>query len=163
MKNLINICELDYTLDEYYMAKNLSMEARNKINTVDILAMPEKYEDNRFYFAQETINFLKYCKMNEKGYRCDYLADGENIEFLDLHSFDIWMPIIKISSIVLLPIVVNLVSCYVYDKLKGRENEASNVHVSFSVKKDNEEKLIKFDGDVKAFKESFEKIDINKL
>ena len=49
------------------------------------------------------------------------------------------------------------------DKLKGREKEEANVDVTMIVKRKNEEKTIHYHGDAKTFKESFEKIDLNKM
>ena len=63
----------------------------------------------------------------------------------------------------MLPFGINMVSNYIYDKMKGREKEDVNVDVTFLVKRDNEEKYIHYSGDAKTFKESFEKIDLNKM
>ena len=56
-----------------------------------------------------------------------------------------------------------MVSSYIYDKLRGRENEEAKVDVTFIVKRDQEERTIHYSGSAKTFKESFEKIDINKM
>ena len=52
---------------------------------------------------------------------------------------------------------------YIWEKLKGRENEPAKVDVTFLTRKGDEEKYIHYSGDAKTFKESFEKIDLNKM
>ena len=47
--------------------------------------------------------------------------------------------------------------------LKGREKEDTKVDVTFIVKRDGEEKNIRYSGDAKVFKDAFEKIDLNKM
>lgn len=60
-------------------------------------------------------------------------------------------------------IAINLCSDYIKDKLKGREKEDTKVDVTFIVKRDGEEKNIRYSGDAKVFKDAFEKIDLNKM
>ena len=90
------------------------------------------------------------------------MADGD-VKLRSLHSFDIWLPIIWVAAEVLLQIAINVVSNFISDKLKGREKEEANVDVTMIVKRENEEKTIHYHGDAKTFKESFEKIDLNKM
>ena len=73
------------------------------------------------------------------------------------------MPVIWVANMVLLPIAINVVSNYIWEKLKGRENEPAKVDVTFLTRKGDEEKYIHYSGDAKTFKESFEKIDLNKM
>ena len=125
------------------------------------MVLPTKYDDNHFYFAQESINFIKFCR-NSSDKRIDILSDGD-IQVRSLHSFDIWLPVIWVATSVLLPLAINLVSNYIYDKLKGREEEASQVDVTFIVKREEEEKCLHYKGDAKTFKDKFDKIDLNNL
>ena len=43
------------------------------------------------------------------------------------------------------------------------KSASANVDVTFLTKKGDEEKYIHYSGDAKTFKESFEKIDLNKM
>ena len=131
------------------------------MNQNDFMVLPTKYDDNHFYFAQESINFIKFCR-NSSDKRIDILSDGD-IQVRSLHSFDIWLPVIWVATSVLLPLAINLVSNYIYDKLKGREEEASQVDVTFIVKREEEEKCLHYKGDAKTFKDKFDKIDLNNL
>ncbi len=73
------------------------------------------------------------------------------------------MPIIFIAQSVLLPFAINMVSNYIWEKMKGRETENAEVDMTFIVKNGKKEKSIHYKGDAKTFKESFEKIDLNKM
>jgi len=160
-KNII-VKDTEIDFSDYYEQKNISMEVQSKFESANFLAVPYKYEQHEYYFAQETIDFLKFCRSQSPEYSFDVLAE-DDIQIRSLHSFDIWMPVIWVASSVLLPFVINMVSSYIYDKMRGREKEDVNVDVTFLVKRDNEEKYIHYSGDAKTFKESFEKIDLNKM
>ena len=110
----------------------------------------------------ETIDFIKYCRLNDAEHTYDVLADGD-ISVRSLHSFDIWMPVIWVASNILLPFAINMVCNYIAEKRKGREKEETQVDVTFIVKSKGKEKSLHYKGDAVAFKESFEKIDLNDM
>lgn len=162
MDKNIKILNSGTDFNTYFAVNSISEEVQNKLSTTDFLIVPSDYKENEYYFAQESISFIKFCRQNNTENSIDLLADS-NIQIRSLHSFDIWMPVIWIATNALLPIAINLVSEYINDKLKGREKEEANVDVTFIVKRENEEKTIHYSGDAKTFKESFEKIDLNKM
>lgn len=73
------------------------------------------------------------------------------------------MPVIWVASNVLLPLALELISNYIGEKMKGREEEPAKVDVTLLVKNGTKEKSLHYSGDAKAFKEAFEQIDINKM
>lgn len=151
----------EYSLQEYYEKDSLSEECQKKIGTTDILIMPYKYNEE-FYFADETVSFYKFCKSRNVEYNIDILAD-ENVKVRSLHSFDIWMPLIFVATNILLPIAINIVSDYIIQKRKGREDEPCDVDITFKVKHGDDFKELRYKGSAEAFKDNFEKIDINNL
>lgn len=162
MKNDYEIKDVNVEYDDYFKDKSISQETKDKLSIGDIVAVPLRYHDGEYYFAQETINFLKFCRQNDSTHNYDVLADGD-IKVRSLHSFDIWMPIIWVAESVLLPIAINLVCSYILEKRKGHEKEETHVDVTFIVKTKGKEKSIHYKGDAETFKEKFEKIDINKM
>lgn len=162
MDETLKISESTYDLDEYFANERISQSTIEKLNLEGIIAIPNKYAEKEYYFAQETIEFIKYCRENEKEHTVDLLADGD-IKTRSLHSFDIWLPIIWIGTKVLLPVVFNLVSNYIYEKMRGREHEEAKVDVSIIVCEGEKKKEIRYSGDAKTFKEVFGKIDIHNL
>ena len=160
--NTINICDTQLNLNDYYSINSISTKTQDKMSQNDFMVLPTKYDDNHYYFAQESINFIKFCR-NSSDKRIDILSDGD-IQVRSLHSFDIWLPVIWIATNMLLPFAINLVSNYIYDKLKGREeDDEAQVEVTFIIKRKKEEKSLHYKGDAKAFKETFDKIDLNNL
>ncbi|HEK8703706.1 hypothetical protein C3O98_04695 [Clostridioides difficile] len=151
----------EYSLQEYYEKDSLSEECQKKVGTTDILIMPYKYNEE-FYFADETVSFYKFCKSRNVEYNIDILAD-ENVKVRSLHSFDIWMPLIFVATNILLPIAINIVSDYIIQKRKGREDEPCDVDITFKVKHGDDFKELRYKGSAEAFKDNFEKIDINNL
>ena len=162
MANPINILNSNTSFDNYFSTNSISKEAQNKLATTNFVVVPTEYTNNEFYFAQESISFIKFCRQNYPEHTFDILADGD-VQIRSLHSFDIWLPVIYIAEMFLFPLAVNFVYDYIKDKMKGREKEEAKVDVTFIVRRDNEEKTIHYSGDAKTFKESFEKIDINKM
>lgn len=162
MDNNLEIKDSSIDFRDYFESKGISSEVQSKLGTVDILATPTAYEENSYYFAQKTVDFIKFCISTSSEHTFDILAE-DDIQVRSLHSFDIWMPIIWVSSSVLLPFAINMVSNYIWEKLKGREKEPAKVDVTFLSKCGDKEKYIHYSGDAKTFKETFEKIDLNKM
>ncbi len=162
MNNNVKIFSSTTDFNAYFNTNSISEDTRNKFETTDFLVVPSEYKENEYYFAQESISFVKFCRQNNPKNSIDLLADSD-IQIRSLHSFDIWMPVILVAGNILLPIAINLVSDYIKDKLKGREKEDAKVDVTFIVKREDEEKTLHYSGDAKTFKESFEKIDLNKM
>ncbi len=137
-------------------------EAGEVFGKNDCIALPSPYNAQECYYAQETIDFIKYCRESDDDFSIDTLADGD-IESRTLHSFDIFMPILWITSELLLPVAINLVSDFIHDKMKGREHEDANVELSFIVERNNERKMLHYKGPADAFREEFEKVNLNEL
>ena len=162
MNEEMKVCDVQVSYEEYYEKKNISQITQDKLGVIDFVAVPVKYQEGEYYFAQETINFLKFCRQNVPEYSFDVLSDGD-IETRSLHSFDIWMPVIFVAQSILLPIAVNVISNYIYDKMKGREKEEAKVDLTLIVREGKKEKSIHYNGDASTFKETFEKIDLNEM
>lgn len=158
MKNNIAITNSGFDIYDYCEKQGVS---KIKIEKNEFIAMPAPYEQG-YFFAQETIDFLKFCRESDSDHKYDVLSDGD-ISVRSLHSFDIWMPIIFVAEKILLSFAINMVSNYICEKMKGREKEDAQVDMTFVVKNGKKEKSIHYKGDAKTFKESFDKIDINKM
>ena len=59
--NKITIRNTRIDFSTYYESNNISEVTQAKIDSIDILAVPTAYANDEFYFAQETIDFIKYC------------------------------------------------------------------------------------------------------
>lgn len=139
-----------------------SLEINGNVNNADFIAIPSKYKDGSYYYAKESVNFIKYCRKNDLNHSYKLLDSGDVSE-LSLHSFDIWMPIICVGSDVLLQLVISMAANYIYDRMKGREKEDTQVDMTFIVKTKGKSKSLHYKGDANAFKQTFDKIDLNKM
>lgn len=158
MGDKIKILSSSINYNDYCNKNGISL---GKLEEYDIIAIPASYNQD-YLFAQETVDFIKYCREKDSEHKYDILSDGD-IMVRSLHSFDIWMPIILITQSILLPLAINMVSNYIWDKIKGREKDDADVDMTFIVKKGNREKALHYKGSAKEFKESFEMIDLNKM
>lgn len=128
----------------------------------DCVVLPSPYRDNECYYAQETVDFVKFVRESNEDIVISILSDGD-IEIRSLHSFDIFMPAILIVREALLSIVTNLVSNYITDKMRGRESEEATVDVTFVVNRNDENKVLTYHGPAREFRDTFKSIDLNEL
>lgn len=142
-------------------------DTKETVQKADIAFLPDfnLREGVERVFQPDTINFYKFVKQRSDEHKIELFENKEDIKTLSLHSFDIWLPTIWIASAILLPFVINLTSSYVYDKLKGREKEEVTVQLRVVIENQNKGKSasIFYKGSGKELKETFEKIDVNKL
>jgi len=156
-----------YDFDDYFKTCSVSDDTKDKLEINDLLVLPVKFnsqDDTTSYFlTQETIDFVKHCRKNESEIKSDILADTDIIATRNLNSYDIFLPIIFIAKEVIFPIAINLVSSFIFNKMKGHEQEDCEVEVKFIVNRDGEQKELYYKGKADAFKEKFTQIDINSL
>ncbi|NFI05219.1 hypothetical protein FC959_12550 [Clostridium botulinum] len=151
------------------LIQNDSFNADTKIRAkeADVLILPDfgVREGIDRAFQSDTISFYKYSRTYSNHYKIDLYENKSEEKILSLHSFDIWIPTIFIASSILLPFVINLTSSYVYDKLKGRESDEATVHFHLIVEDKDKKKTksLYYKGPHSAFKDKFDKIDINRL
>lgn len=165
---MLEIHDDSLTIKKYFEMEVFSDETKKRVENADILLLPDfgiKDGVDRA-FQPDTVNFYKYIQTKKDSDISVELFENRGEEkILALHSFDIWIPTIAIAKEVLFPMVINLVSSYVYDKMKGRINEEPVVHFQLVVenKKAGKSKKLFYKGPIEGFNEKFEKIDINKM
>ena len=83
---------------------------------------------------------------------------------LVLRSGDIWLPLVFLAGDIALPIYLNLVASYLYDRMKGAlKGDSSRVHfcAEFEDKVSGRIKRFTFDGDADALKSAIKRFDVN--
>jgi len=144
-----------------------TIDTKDIVRQADIVFLPDfnLREGVERAFQPDTVNFYKYVKQKSNDFAVELFENKDDIKILSLHSFDIWLPTIWIGSAILLPFVINLVSSYVYDQLKGREKEEVTVQLRVVIENENKGKSasIFYKGSGHDLKEAFEKIDLNKF
>lgn len=84
----------------------------------------------------------------------------------DLRCGDLWLPLVYLATDITLPIYLNLVSSYIYEKMKGAlKGDVARVHLSVMYEDTQKGTLKRFDfeGDAEALKNTIKKMDINKF
>jgi len=129
-----------------------------------ISIMKEQYPDcSEPILKPESGDFAKWLRSNHSQINLVYEKPGKR---LLLRGNDYWMPLVFLASDISLPIYLNLVSSYVYEKMKGSlPHEKARVHVEvvFQDKKNGVLKSFKYEGDINGLEKSVGKFDINKF
>jgi hypothetical protein len=90
----------------------------------------------------------------------------KDTERLVLHSQDLWLPLAFLASDISLPIYLNLVSSYLYERWKGalrKDNPRVHVSAEYEDKSAGVTKRFNFSGDAEALKLAMKKFDLNEF
>ena len=127
-----------------------------KFKSANCLILPYKNfrEGVDYCFSEYAQEVLQYSKDNPiDGINMDIAATDENYKVIEMHSILLQIGIFLASS-VLLPMTVNLVSNYVYDKIKKLHQKEDDVQVRvtfISVYADGTSKALNYDGPASQF------------
>ncbi len=83
---------------------------------------------------------------------------------LVLRSGDIWLPLTFLASDIALPVYLNLVASYLYERMKGElKGESTRVHfcAEFEDKHNGKIKRFTFDGDADALQKAIKRFNVN--
>lgn len=159
--NNIEIKNIDSYLEDYISKSDFDDDSINRMNAADFLILPLSYNDE-YFFHYEATHFFKFCREMHPEVTIDFMAKDIN-RIVQFRSFDIWLPIVQVVNPVLVPVLVNIVSNYIWEQIKGREHEEVKVDFKVIIKNGDKSKEIHYNGDAKTFKETFGKIDVNKI
>jgi len=130
----------------------------------DIEIVNEPFREIKEKVAQpDSGNFVKWVNINEPGLTINY---HKNTKKLVLHSNDYWLPLVYLASDVTLPIYLNLVSNYLYDKSRNLlKNEKARVHMSaiYEDKESGKVKKFNFEGDTESLQKAITRFNLNKF
>lgn len=102
-------------------------------------------------YMPETVGFLKFSA--EHGLIFDWV-DG--VKYADLRDDSIWLPVIYIVNVITIPVVLGVLSNYVYDKFKGDKRRAEKCKLHVEVRtpgKNGKTKSISYEGPVNGLSE----------
>jgi hypothetical protein len=133
-------------------------------NPKGILVVHETYREIDGVVAQpDTGEFVKWVKTNNPGVKIETQEYGKQ---LVLRSNDYWLPLVFLASDVTLPIYLNMVASYLYDKSKGLlKGEENRVHFSvvYEDKKAGKTKKFVFEGSGSELNKTINKFNVNKF
>ena len=122
--------------------------------TSGLLVVPEAHgESGSMLLTADTGDFVKWIQLQEPALE---VTVGESQGRLVRRSSNYWLPLVFLATDVSLPIYLNLVSNYLYDKMKGAlRDEKARVHLS-AMYKDSSDGVVKkltFEGDTDTLHE----------
>lgn len=151
MSELITISEVTEG-KAYWLQMGLARSNEAEVNAADALIVPEKdfRQGVPYVFHQDTTTLYRYLKKNlDSQFSIEVCADDHEFVEISLHSACFRISKI-VASVAVAPLLVNLLSSYLYDYIKAKPTD--NVEVSLVIE-DHECRAFKFDfkGEAKDF------------
>jgi transcriptional regulator with XRE-family HTH domain len=146
------------------VADEAEFRAFQKANQRGLAMIPEIYGDSRKPALRSAGgDFAKWLKINEPTIPVEVRKSDQR---LVLRSGDYWLPLVFLAGDVALPVYVNLVANYIYEKMKGAL-KGDKARVRFSAMYEDAStgvvKRFDFDGDEEALQQAINKFDPNKF
>lgn len=116
VKEIFSIEESDLSFKK--LVDEAPLEIASTLKDKSVVILPSHGHDDAYYAGTlDTLDFL-----NENGIDTDVYASDEEYKELGLHGAEIWLGTFIIQSIVV-PIFCSVVSAYIYDKLKAKDDD----------------------------------------
>jgi len=131
------------------LVRNAPQSLAEIIKEKSLIILPSHGTVDEFYAGSlDTLDYLNDNNVNTEIYSTD-----ENYKELSLHGADFWLGTFFVSSIVL-PILTNLMSSYIYDKLKAQKDDGVSLKLIIE-RKSGSTVSISFDGKVEKLDKVF--------
>lgn len=160
----IEVIDTELNFESIYSKPYIPVEYLNEIRSADILLIPyEKFRDSEIcLFPEETSKLFTYLveKSKDHNYTIEICVSDENYNELELHS-----DVINIADILVnqytLGILINLISSYLYDKLRkyNRKDSEVNTKINITVEMTKKSKMISYEGSIENFERAMLKIE----
>lgn len=135
-----------------------------KSNPTGFSVVPEPYGKlEGLTLPSDAGDFAKWVRQNAPSIKVEARKADRRIV---RRSSDYWLPLVFLAGDIALPIYLNLVANYLYDKMKGAlKGETARVHLSavYEDKKAGVVKRFNFEGDKTSLQEAIKKFDLNQF
>lgn len=152
------ICEL-VTVEDAAAFRNFSKSASTGLSMI-----PEEYgEPKQLVLKSDAGDFAKWLKGYDPKIN---VGIGKADQRLVLRSGDYWLPLVYLAHDIVLPVYLNLVASYLYEKMKGAlKGEVTRVHLSaeYEDKATGIVKRFNFEGDSEALQKAIKRFDLNEF
>lgn len=128
-------------------------------DTIYIFPIRYNSNTNECLFSEDSIEFYKYAREQNK--KIQFIESNPDI--IALHDASIWIPVLYIAEMFLLPIAINLISNFIYDKIGKKDKTKQDVKLKIKVKNKGKIKELNYDGSVDGLEKTFKDININKF
>lgn len=133
-------------------------------NSSGIELLAEEYgQSKQVVLKSDAGDFAKWLRVHAPA--VSLLVDATAPKLV-LRSSDVWLPLAFLASDIALPIYLNLVASYLYERMKGAlKGETARVHLcaEFEDKANGKTKRFSFDGDVEALQKAIKRFDLNEF
>lgn len=167
MENLgVTVEDVGVTKNDFISRDEIDATLREKLNKADVLLLPaiNFREGVPFCFPERTGEIFKFLEteLAKSNHTIELAVSDDEYKEIELHDWWVYLPSFLIENQVFLPMIVNLLSSWVYDKFSKTPvaKEEPKVKFSATVKTKQGYKKIIFEGDNKSFKQLADKIEL---
>lgn len=143
----------------FWLGQGLARQNFEAVSAAEVLIVPLKdfREGVAFAFHQDTASFARYLAKNFVGQaKIEVLADDDEYVEIALHGASLRFSTIVVSAVVA-PILINLMSSYIYDELKAKSSDT--IEMSLVIENHNCHAMhVEFKGEAKDFVSAADKI-----
>lgn len=162
-ENELIISDSDLIFDEVYNKEYTPEEYLEEIKKANVLFIPDENirDVKKYLFSEYTSELLEAFRDAEsENMKVDICIADDNYNRLELHA-DVINITTMIVELVVLPIVINVVSAFLYDRV-NKANKAPkdlNANVNIIVENNKRSKKISYSGSIENFDKAMKTID----
>lgn len=156
----IEITECNFDIDDIIQKSDLNPDAKNNLSKSTLILLPASFpsSNQRGNFASETPNLLKYIRIAHPEIKVGIFENPGEEKIRVQQAADIILPIIlfETAKSISIEILLDILSSYLYDKLKGDPNlDKARIKTEILVKKTRKRTTIhvKYEGPISGLKE----------
>lgn len=157
----ININDTDINFENIYKKEYIPQKYIEDIKNANVLIIPNEFFGDRkiLSFPECTSEFYHFLK-NRSEIQTEICIDDDKYEKLELHADIIYMATL-IVQYAALPILVNLISSFLYDKVKSMNKEVNktNMNIHIVVEEKGKTKKISYEGSIEYFEKSMRSVE----
>ncbi|OES45384.1 hypothetical protein [Domibacillus iocasae] len=150
--NKLTIEETDITFDTIYSKPYFPNEYEQEIKQANLLLIPyPSFRDfDKPVFPEETQRFLDFLKEQQnESLKPDIVISDDEYRELELHADLVTLPLLILDKVVV-PLVVGLITSYIYEKKRVRKTELK-LKVTMTVVDGEKSKTLSYEGDADQF------------
>ena len=163
--NTLTVRESGITFDEVHAKPYISDDIKADVMNANALLLPNENFREGFdlLFPEYTTDFFAYLKSNQSdGLNVDIAISDDEFKPIEMHSEMLNLPILLVEW-VFFPLLVNVISNYLYDYITKRKN-AKNEHkvivkIIVEETKTKKTKTIEYEGDADKFSDAMKSLD----
>lgn len=123
--------------------------------------VPEPFGKTPLGLKSDGVDFAKWIKETSPEFPISLPSSCPKIA---LHSGDVWLPLIYLAGNTSMSVLLNMVSSYFYDKIKGKlisDHPKLHMSVIYQNKRDGTTKKFEFSGDADSLSKAVTRFDLD--